>query len=533
MTFLFSNKAFGSLALAASITLSPLSAMAHTNAIGYSGDGSGDVTFWYGNWHSNTGLNGVFNEGEIKLEGVNGNTYTTTIVNFDEFVIYNPDGDNTPDGLVSGTNLFQSDGTQLVPVGDDGVNNPNIYTWQGATFTDLEPGDYRFTYIPVGDPESDNPNGFATMDWMPQDMIIRSSQFTLTEDIIGGDVGAPTPAPVVTNVSRTPAGSQSSTQVSYTPSVSGNEQSVTADYRTTTITNTQVTTTYSDGSEVITYESAVNVTQTGEVFAGRIDQIETLDEMTDNLYRTLNRTPSTVGGKDRIRFFSNGTLGWSNGENGYDGSSDVVGSGIEFDVTPNWVIGAQFNKINTNLNGVDSTSSKDSDHLGIFSMVHGNDLSLRTNGAIVTSDYEVNRSVGPFSNTGSTKGTQWWVNNRLYWHTNGQGIQNGVSPFVGHTIQNNTIKGYTEKGDSITARSVDSFNGTTNVGEVGVIASLRFGGKTNDFIGLNAEASYDTEQRVDARASVDFNEVVVIEGFHQISNNNTNSGVSANLQFKF
>ena len=83
------------------------------------------------------------------------------------------------------------------------------------------------------------------------------------------------------------------------------------------------------------------------------------------------------------------------------------------------------------------------------------------------------------------------------------------------------------------ARSVDSFNGTTNVGEVGVIASLRFGGKTNDFIGLNAEASYDTEQRVDARASVDFNKVVVIEGFHQISNNNTNSGVSANLQFKF
>ena len=85
---MFSRKLIGVTALAASVTLAPLSVQAHTNAIGYSGDGSGDITFWYGNWHSNTGSNGVFNEGEIKLEGVNGTTYTTTIINFDEFIIY-------------------------------------------------------------------------------------------------------------------------------------------------------------------------------------------------------------------------------------------------------------------------------------------------------------------------------------------------------------------------------------------------------------------------------------------------------------
>ena len=97
---MISKRLIGATALTvASLSLSPLSVQAHTNAVGYSGDGSGNVTFWYGNWHSNTGTNGVTTEGEIKLEGVNGNTYTTTIVDFDTFVIYDPSADNTPAGL--------------------------------------------------------------------------------------------------------------------------------------------------------------------------------------------------------------------------------------------------------------------------------------------------------------------------------------------------------------------------------------------------------------------------------------------------
>ena len=53
---------------------------------------------------------------------------------------------STPDGLVSGVNLFQSDGTELVAVGDQAIS-ATVYAWQGATFTDLDPGEYRFTYI--------------------------------------------------------------------------------------------------------------------------------------------------------------------------------------------------------------------------------------------------------------------------------------------------------------------------------------------------------------------------------------------------
>ena len=39
-------------------------ALAHTNSIGYVGDGSGGLNFWYGNWH---GM--AFNEAEIKIIG--------------------------------------------------------------------------------------------------------------------------------------------------------------------------------------------------------------------------------------------------------------------------------------------------------------------------------------------------------------------------------------------------------------------------------------------------------------------------------
>tara|TARA_R110002012_G_scaffold46981_4_gene123482 strand:- start:5019 stop:6605 length:1587 start_codon:yes stop_codon:yes gene_type:complete len=528
---MISRKLIGATALAASVTLSPLSALAHTNAVGYSGDGSGNVTFWYGNWHSNTGSNGVTTEGEIKLEGVNGNTYTTTIVDFDTFVIYDPAADNTPDGLVSGTNLFQSDGTTLVPVGDPGVNNSTVYTWQGATFSGLEAGDYQFTYIPVGDPESSDPTGTATMDWTPQDEVIRSSEFTLTAEVIGTPV-EPVAPPTVTNVTRASVGSQSSTQVSYTPTESDGKQTVRAGYRTTTIDNTKVTTTYSDGSEVVAYESNVSIEETSEVFSGRIDQVETLDEMTAGLYQTLNRTPETEGA--RIRFFGNGILGWSDTQTGYHGTSTVYGGGVEYDVTDNWVVGVQVNQINTEFSDGGDSSTKDGTHLGVVSLVHEDYWSIRSNAGYVWNEYSVDRSVGPFSNNFNTSGTEWWINNRAYWHPNGNGINgNGISPFIGHTVQNTTVNGYSESGSDVTGRDVGGTSTTTHSGEVGVLVATRFGGDNDDLVGLGLEASVDTDQRFNTVASLDFDETIVFEGFYQVDNNTTNAGVSANVQFTF
>ena len=144
---------------------------AHTNSIGYTNAGSGSVSFWYGTWHPSTN----FNEGSIKLEGVD--------------ISYGPDTkafdlleQTLPDGLVSGTNYFSSDGSQLI---DFDSSLETSYAWQGATFTGLSAGTYRFTYIPIANP---------TATWDPMDSVILSSTVTLSAAILVAAPSGPSAA---------------------------------------------------------------------------------------------------------------------------------------------------------------------------------------------------------------------------------------------------------------------------------------------------------------------------------------------------
>ena len=74
----------------------------------------------------------------------------------------------------------------------------------------------------------------------------------------------------------------------------------------------------------------MDVKVTGESFSGAIDQIETLDEMTDSLMTVLNRNPDQFDGDGpKLRFFENNYLGWSD-LNGYDGNTTIIGGGVEF-----------------------------------------------------------------------------------------------------------------------------------------------------------------------------------------------------------
>jgi hypothetical protein len=131
---------------------------AHTNSIGYTSNGGGSATFWYGNWHPGT----TFNEGSISLLGISGVTYSQT----QAFSLLSS---TTPTGLTPGTNYFTSNGTALVAY-DPAIQLSS--TWQGATFTGLTAGTYRFTYIPIS---------FPTANWNPMDSIILSSTITLTD----------------------------------------------------------------------------------------------------------------------------------------------------------------------------------------------------------------------------------------------------------------------------------------------------------------------------------------------------------------
>lgn len=121
----------GLVALAVSAAVAG-SALAHTVSIGYVNAGPGAVTFWYSSYHSPAETPAYGTEGSMKLEGINGNPFPATTVPFTLHVT------TKPTGLVVGVNNTY--------VG--GYNDSRVFRWQGATFTGLAPGDYRFTYVP-------------------------------------------------------------------------------------------------------------------------------------------------------------------------------------------------------------------------------------------------------------------------------------------------------------------------------------------------------------------------------------------------
>jgi hypothetical protein len=603
----------------------PTAALAHTNSIGYVGASGGTVTFWYGSWHAGT----TFTEGSMTLQGVNGTTFTPTTVNWT--LLQN----TTPDGLISGTNYFQSDGTNLIPYGDPArLYGMDSYTWQGVTFTGLAAGDYQFTYNPIAQP---------TMDWDPSSQVIRTGTVTLSAGLLSGDAnlngildiyetgGTPPPAPTVvstaaganivttsttagtrtvtnnphrhimgtdangnqtethytdtevitipttttvttttpttvttmsdgstTTTNGTPvvttvttddnAGTSVITQatvsdwvrtrtfsvvpvstVNHTASESGGRQKINAHTTTTTTTTPVYTRVFTNGAATqVTFGAAtVDVAYASRDYFGRIDQLETLDGINDGINGLLNHEPTA--GKQRLRVFENNRFVQSYNADGYTADSKIFGGGFEFDVTKGWTLGGQYNRVNVNLNGVDSSTQQNKDHFGVFSELRGNTFTLNTNAAIANSNYKYNRNVeGVFNNAGETTGSEWWVSNRLYWH-----LHKTVKPFVGYTVQNVKRNAYNETGSPESARSVGEFNQTTHVGEAGLKLETRFGGKKKDLFGVSVEGSYGTDSSYNVTASVDYKEMLFVEGSHGVNNGVTNNSVAAKVKFRF
>jgi len=544
------------LAVASALLMGAPAAFAHTNSIGYVGDGQGGITFWYGSYHAGT----TFNEADIKLEGANGTTFTTVITPFT--LLEN----STPAGLIPGTNYFTTDGTQLIPYDDSTAAGMPSASWQGVTFTGLAAGDYTFTYIPLGDPQSSDPNGTPTMEWAPWDQVIRSATVTLSATLLSGDANQngildiyefgtvqqpSTPTLVssntVYNVSASVVALDPVTQttIQHTPTEDGGVQrinrhtqtDVTTTYVTTTTTTPVTTDTYSDNSTVVTNGTAVVTTSQASTvdtshdyadFYGRVDQHEVLDNIGGGLQGLLNHEPSEPT-TDKVRVFNKNYYAWSSADNGYSAKSVIYGGGLEIDIKPTWTIGAQYNNVNVNLDGVDSTSKLNKSHIGVFNMFRGNTFSLLTNAAIAQNRYNISRNVqGVFNNDSSTTGQEWWVNNRLFWHAH-----KNITPFVGYTVGNYRRDAFTESGSIQSARSVEAVDETSHTGEIGLALSHRFGGKKNDMFGVSVEGSYATDNSVEVAASVDYKEMVFIEGIHQISDGVSNTAVSAKVKFKF
>ena len=92
---------------------------------------------------------------------------------------------------------------------------------------------------------------------------------------------------------------------------------------------------------------------------------------------------------------------------------------------------------------------------------------------------------------------------------------------------------YTETGSPESARTVDATSNTTHVGEVGLKLETRFGGKKKDLFGVSVDGAYATDSSYGVTASLDYKEMVFVEGSHGVNNGVTNNSVAAKFKFRF
>lgn len=340
--------------------------LAHTNSIGYTNAGPGAVTFWYGNWHNNTN----FNEGEIKLTGQGGLSYSA-------IQPFNLLTNTTPVGLVPGSNYFNSDGTQLVAYD---VNIEESYNWQGATFSNLQAGNYIFTYIPLGDPESYDPGGSPTADWEPMDNIILSSLVSLSADLLGGGgyqstlLGnipgsyASSLAAHLDTLSGTPPAGLTDTFAAL-DALSAEEQSV-AMAHMAPITSTAISGTASRTVSGILDSISIRLNSTRQE-RGFVPNLANLDYDSEVLVADTSNAyvdPEQLAGSGRYGFWMKAFGATSNQDmrddySGYDANTSGLSLGADTRLQSDWVVGGAFTyaKTDVNLNDLRNGDSTDLD----------------------------------------------------------------------------------------------------------------------------------------------------------------------------
>ena len=273
---------------------------------------------------------------------------------------------------------------------------------------------------------------------------------------------------------------------------------------TTVVTKERTTSTWSDSST--TYVDAtpvstdilwnsVSTAVTNDSFSGRIDQQEKLSTLNIGINRSLNSDPFRKdlidSGKGRIFLIGNKLN--SNMSNGYDANSDRFGIGVEKDINENWILGAQYNRVNTIMKGVDSDTRQGKNHFGLYSIVNKNDWILKTDLAIADNNITSNRNVeNLFFNASKTNGKDIWLSNRLYTPE-----MKGFRPYAGVTLANNKRDGYEETGSVQTYRTISKVSNEQNYAEIGLRYEKRI-----DKLTLAAEGGIASDKYKDVKGSV-------------------------------
>ena len=298
---------------------------------------------------------------------------------------------------------------------------------------------------------------------------------------------------------------------------------VTTPYTRSVVTLDRTTTTWSD-STTTTSDSATTTTDTlindvattvaNDSFSGRIDQQAELNNMNIAINRGLDMDAFRADGAktENGRMYINASGSKTSANNGYSGKSQTYGIAGEVNVDADWRIGAQYNRVHTKLDGVDSNTAQDKHHFGLFSVLDIEGAKLVNNLGYAQNDIKNNRTIRgiDFNNGHKTTGDDVWLNTRLY-----SPDMEGFRPFVGFTAGRNTVGGYTENGSIQSARIVGKETNNYNYGEAGVRFEQKFLG---DFV-ASGEVSTTTDsfKTADVRLAYQVNKdsQIAISGTHQ------------------
>ena len=253
---------------------------------------------------------------------------------------------------------------------------------------------------------------------------------------------------------------------------------VTTPYTRSVVTLVRTTNTWSDGttttsdSATTTSDTLINdvtTTVANDSFSGRVDQMSYLSNLNQQLDRGLNmdafRQDGYTDQDKKVTVYVNASGARSNIDNGYNAKSQIYGLGVEKEIKPNWRLGAQYNRVNTTMNGTDSNTAQDKNHVGLFSVYTAeNDVKIVNNLGYSNNAVKGNRTIeNVFNNSHSTNGENVWLNNRIY-----APETKGLRPYAGVTVGRSTVGGYTEAGDIQSARTVAKTTDNYTYGEAGV-----------------------------------------------------------------
>jgi hypothetical protein len=277
---------------------------------------------------------------------------------------------------------------------------------------------------------------------------------------------------------------------------------------TTTTTTPMRTATYTDGVEtssvVATSTIASAITDPGS-FTGRIDQVDKAITLQDMAIRGL-----AFDGVQVVNNFG-------------DGSTSGVSFGGQQDIEDGVFVGGGIAILNTRASNEDGNARASTN---VFNLRVGQALEEATTTLSLqhaVSDYSANRTIGDFTNSNATSGTNTSVGIKVV------GTNKNVRPVVGITTGKRTVNGFTEAGDIQSARTVGKATDSYAFATLGAQATLAEG--------ITAEALHYTDGINSVRLAVakewEKDKTFVISAQRNFSDHGTTTALTAGVQIKF